>query len=337
MTRPVAAEPPGAPSPRMGLFDDIRASARIVAERARSVRIDERRATVLAEELAGSFDPDSGLDPAHHQFATPEDTLAFVVIMDAINFGSGWFPFLAKRPGLSGYLSLAHALREHFLERGAWTSAQLMELSRDSLGEILGQASRMDRPEVAELMELYAESLRCLGGWLGEKFAGRFASLVEDAGSSAERLAEFLAEMPFYRDIAQYDDVEVSFYKRAQITASDLATAFAGAGWGHFHDLDATTIFADNLVPHVLRCEGVLHYATPLLQKIEAEETLLAGSQEEVEIRACAVHAVEGMLAGLRARGRPSSARELDFILWNRGQRPGFKAHPRHRTRCVFY
>ncbi|MFP8873198.1 MAG: queuosine salvage family protein [Myxococcota bacterium] len=321
----------------MGLFDDIRASTRAVAERARSVRLDERRAAALAEELAGTFDPTSGLDPAHHPLATPEDTLAFVVIMDAINFGSGWFPFLKKRPGLSGYTSLASALREHFEQRGAWTSAQLTQLAPESLGKILGQSSRMDRPEVAELMELYAESLRCLGSWLSEKFSGRFTSLVEEAGSSAECLAELLAEMPFYRDVARYDDIEVSFYKRAQITASDLATAFAGEGWGRFHDLDATTIFADNLVPHVLRCEGVLHYADPLLEKIAAEETLPAGSHAEIEIRACAVHAVEGMVAGLRARGRPSSARELDFILWNRGQRPGIKAHPRHRTRCVFY
>ena len=39
------------------------------------------------------------------------------------------------------------------------------------------------------------------------------------------------------------------FYKRAQIVASDLALA----GVAEFDDLDRLTIFADNLVPHVLR------------------------------------------------------------------------------------
>ncbi len=38
------------------------------------------------------------------------------------------------------------------------------------------------------------------------------------------------------------------FYKRAQIVASDLALA----GVARFADLDRLTIFADNLVPHVL-------------------------------------------------------------------------------------
>ena len=57
------------------------------------------------------------------------------------------------------------------------------------------------------------------------------------------------------------------FYKRAQIAASDLALG----GVAEFGDLDALTIFADNLVPHVLRCEGVLVYDEGLAAHIDAE------------------------------------------------------------------
>ena len=46
------------------------------------------------------------------------------------------------------------------------------------------------------------------------------------------------------------------FWKRAQILPNDLALA----GVAHFADLDRLTIFADNLVPHVLRIDGVLVY-----------------------------------------------------------------------------
>ena len=49
---------------------------------------------------------------------------------------------------------------------------------------------------------------------------------------------------------------ERGFWKRAQITANDLALA----GVAEFPDLDRLTIFADNLVPHVLRVDGVLRY-----------------------------------------------------------------------------
>ena len=129
----------------------------------------------------------------------------------------------------------------------------------------------------------------------------------------------------------------VSPQQRAQITASDLAAAFAGEGPGAFHDLDRLTMFADNLVPHVLRLAGVLEYAPELLERIEREERLEAGAPEEVEIRACGLEAVERMVAVARAAGHDVNARHLDTVLWTRGQDPTCKAHPRHRARSPFY
>jgi hypothetical protein len=144
--------------------------------------------------------------------------------------------------------------------------------------------------------------------------------VVEAAGGSAERLAESLARgMPFFGD--------AGFYKRAQIVPSDLALA----GVADFHDLDRLTIFADNLVPHVLRVDGVLVYDTRLAQRIDGGELIPPG-REEREIRACAVHACEQIAARL---GAPP--RTLDNWLWNRGQQPRYKSRPRHRTRTVFY
>ena len=77
------------------------------------------------------------------------------------------------------------------------------------------------------------------------------------------------------------------FYKRAQILASDLALA----GVAEFSDLDRLTIFADNLVPHVLRCDGVLVYDDELAARIDRGELLFLGGAER-EIRACALHAL---------------------------------------------
>ena len=56
--------------------------------------------------------------------------------------------------------------------------------------------------------------------------------------------------------------------------AADLALAFGNQGWGKFHDLDELTIFADNLVPHVLRVDGVLAYDGHLARQIEGQELI---------------------------------------------------------------
>ena len=143
--------------------------------------------------------------------------------------------------------------------------------------------------------------------------------------------------MPLYRDVARYGDIEVPFLKRAQITASDLATVFEGRGYGRFDDLEQLTMFADNLVPHVLRCEGVLRYAQGLADRVDAGELLASGSPEEVEIRGVALHAIERCVAECRIRGFETTARRLDTLLWNRGQRPEMKARPRHRARSSYY
>jgi hypothetical protein len=136
---------------------------------------------------------------------------------------------------------------------------------------------------------------------------------------SAEALAEALRAMPFFDD--------VGFWKRAQITANDLHLA----GILEFGDIDRLTIFADNLVPHVLRVDGVLRYDDELAARIDSGELLPPGDEER-EIRGCAVHACE-----LIARELGIPARDLDVMLWNRGQGERYKSRPRHRTRSVYY
>jgi hypothetical protein len=93
-------------------------------------------------------------------------------------------------------------------------------------------------------------------------------------------------------------------------------------------------MFADNLVPHVLRLDGLLSFDPGLVERIERGEPIEHGSPEEIEIRACAVHAVELMIA---ARADGVTAAELDQLLWHRGQEPAYKAQPRHRSRCTAY
>jgi hypothetical protein len=187
-------------------------------------------------------------------------------------------------------------------------------------------------------MSLFAGALNDLGNYVGARFGGSYTGLLAAAGSSAEQLVTILRGMPAFNDVAAYQGRAIPFFKRAQLAASDLWIAFDGQGPGAFADLHRLTIFADNLVPHVLRIDGVLHYDADLAARIDAEMLIPAGAPEEVELRACAVHAVELIVGELHRAGHTVNAMQLDNLLWSRGQRPEYKqAKPRHRTRSLFY
>lgn len=304
-----------------------------MAEAPRWVWVERSRLPAYAASLPLDL-VQSQLDPDVHFHDGEDATAAFVVTLDAINFGSGYFPHLVRRDTRSGYFHVARALTERFLEHGPYSASGLEELTPGSCAAVFGQP--IDGP-AGELMALFAAALNALGRALRERWGGSFRALIESADESAERLAGLLSAIPFYDDVHFYRDLLVPIYKRAQITASDLSLALGGEGLGCFHDLDRLTIFADNLVPHVLRIDGVLTFDPVLVERIEREELLASGSEEEIEMRACAIHAVELMGAELRRLGRPRRAMDLDNLLWNRGQGATYKARPRPRCRSVYY
>lgn len=317
------------------ITDQIRNACRSVSERAKWVRIDSGRISDYAKELPVQ----TAIQPAHdagcHYLDHGEDTLAFFLTLDSINFNSGYNPHLKKRPGMSGYFTIASALNDYFIENGPLSPKELVHLSVTDCNRLFDQDPA--NPVAGELMHHFALALNDLGLLLIEKYGGRFTDLIIAADQSAEKLIQLLMQMSYYQDIEAYHDIEVPFLKRAQIVAADLHLAFAGEGWGQFDDIDRLTIFADNLVPHVLRVDGVLHYDSGLAARIDAGELIPLGSEEEIEIRACGLHSVELLKAEFVENGLNVTSRGLDYLLWNQGQQPRYKAVPRHRTRSVYY
>lgn len=322
-------------TPSSGIGDQIRERCRQVADRAAHVRLDRDRLAAYAREFPVEALGDRGDDPGRVELDNPEATASFVIGLDAVNFGSGWFPTLAKRPGMSGYHTIATSLREYVVETGPLTAERLTAMDRAACCAIFGQAD--DDQPAAELMELFASAFCDLGAFLIERYDASFLALIEDADRSAERLVHLLGQIPFFHDVSEYHGLDVPFYKRAQITSLDLSMAFGGQGPGAFDDLDRLTMFADNLVPHVLRVEGVTVYDDGLAAHIERGELLSPGTPAEIEIRACGVHAVELLRDEVERLGHRTTSGEIDTVLWNAGAAPRYKSVPRHRSRTVCY
>lgn len=313
-----------------GLFDRIRAGCATVAGHAARIRIDDAAIERLASTLTGHEPP---LLPEERPGGDDEAMATEVVVWNAVNFGSGWFPVLHKRDGLSGARSLAEALADHVAAAGTPTAAWLTAADAATCAEVFGQPHP---GPVDDLLDLFAQAWHDLGVLLTDQYEGSAAALIHSAGGSAERLVTTLGAMPLVHDVARYETpdgtVEVPLYKRAQITVSHLTRAFDGKGLGHFDDVDRLTAFADNLVPHVLRMAEVLVYDGDLADRIERGDLLDPGGPEEVEIRACGLHAVE-----LLAQRTGLTAAAIDHQLWQRGQDPAIKSVPRHRCRCSWY
>jgi Potential Queuosine, Q, salvage protein family len=302
---------------------EIRVACARVAQRARQASIELEAIPAYAEALGFGPDAQANDGEAHLTSGTREQLAAFWLSLDAINFGSGWFPTLHKRQRRSGYFTIAIGVRERFASRGPWSAQELADIDAAEIADALLQ----DRQH--ELMALFARSLRDLGSHVADEFDGRFAGVVDAAGESAVRLATLLGGWESFADTSSYDGLSVPFLKRAQIAAADLTRA----GVASFADHHRLTMFADNLVPHVLRLDGVLRFDPRLVRRIDRGELVEHGSPEEVEIRACALHAVE-LIVGNRPH---SCAADVDYALWTRGQQPRYKASPRHRSRCTAY
>lgn len=186
-------------------------------------------------------------------------------------------------------------------------------------------------------MTLFADAWQQLGVVLRDECGGRYDNFVAKANGSAVVLTDLLSRVGYFADVYEHDGLRFPFLKRAQLACYDLSLSSPDNEHCQFSDLDRLTIFADNLVPHVLKVDGVLSFDADLEERVEAGENLSAGSVEEVEIRAMAVYVTERLAELSAKRGDPVMPLRLSDWLWNRGQSSRYKARPRPRVRTVHY
>ena len=313
----------------MEIVDQIRTECARVAGAATHVRINHDRIPDYGRSLQQQRSP-AERSLAQQKPAVRlgglarERAAAYWLTLNSVNFGSGWFPTLLKMPGMTGYRTIKAGIDRRFKDDGPWGAQKLQRITMAEISTLMMQ--QPDHP----LMPLFKASMRDLGAHIETDFDGHFTNVIEAAGQHAVQLVEMLGTWECFADVSQYQGRDVPFLKRAQIAAADLQRAGA-ASWT---DVDRLTLFADNLVPHVLRLDGILSFDDALLEQIAQQQLIEHGSSQEVEYRACALHAVE-LIAD--ATDRALSPAVIDELLWNRGQQTHYKAVPRPRSRSTAY
>src|SRR3954465_1634308 len=123
----------------MELSDRVRAASAEIAASARSGTIDLAALETLDPGPLPELDAER-----HYLEGEPEDVARYLLALDAINFGSGWFPTLRKRRGPdgtagSGYFTVAGAPAALSRALGAWTTPELRAMRTEEVPDVLGQ------------------------------------------------------------------------------------------------------------------------------------------------------------------------------------------------------
>src|SRR4051794_35546039 len=192
----------------MGFCDDIRSACARVAAGAPQGRVVQDAGEPSARTLPAESPPAPDLPPG-----TPEELrAAFGLQLNAVNFGSGWFPTLRKPPGLSGFRTVEAGLRAH----GPWTAQELARVQAAEVAAVLGQEPGH------ELMALFARALRELGAHVGEAHGGEVPALARSGEGWGEVLGARLGALPMWREVSRHAGGPVPLYKGAQRAGAAL-------------------------------------------------------------------------------------------------------------------
>lgn len=320
----------------MNVFSKVRESTRKVAEQTKFVKWHPRKLGKLAKELNPQEIIDFYRYDGDFYFkGKNESLLNYVITLNALNFGSGLSIEWKNRRTYkeSSFKSVASALKK-IIESGVELDVNFArKTTEDKIARIIG----VDRE--FELVKMFRKSLNELGEFTFSKF-GSYSNLIKslDKKTRANDLVSLLSNnLSCYRDIARYNNFDVYFLKRAQILANDLYLAFEGKDYGEMEDISGLTMFADNLLPHFFRVNGVLEYDTDLAEKIRKGILIESGSPQEIEIRAFAVQCVEELQKILSKKKPSIKSAQIDCYIWEQSQSPKYKSVPRHKTVTTFY
>lgn len=306
-------------------MEAVRASAAWVASRSSHVTVDLQEIEKVVDQIKGDVPKVEWDFEGIHYFDNGPLTVQYLFVLDALNF-CFWPDKDLSYDHLASGLKLA--LEK---DKNALDSDRLQNYTGPQLRQLLNW------PRPLPIEEERVRLLHEVGMELERSFGGQAANLVKSAGSSAATLIELITRhFPGFRDHSLYKGHQVFLYKRAQIFVADLWGAFKGQNYGEFHDINSITIFADYIVPAVLRELGILKYGSNLSCSIDSNSEIVPGSEEEVEIRACSIYAVEQMrdLIGKKF-GKQLLSIDIDLWLWSCGVQNMALSH--HRTLSIYY
>ncbi|KAK4880490.1 hypothetical protein RN001_008636 [Aquatica leii] len=324
-------------------------SGKLIAELSKHVQINSEGIKELGNKIVqranqGKVSVHNFSQNGIHPKSWNPNALDWLFVVDTLNF-CFWHvdgEVKWKVDNQSGYFALCAAINRAVKEGiDILNPNYYSTITKEQLQHVL----RSDTKTKLQLLDERVECLHSSGLSLIENFEGSFRNCVEQAENSAVQLLELIVKnFKCFQDEAIYQGHVVSLYKRAQILVGDVWACFKGKGLGRFDDIDEMTMFPDYRIPQTLLFFNVFEYSDELMNLLRAEMPLKNGSEMEVEIRGCSIHAVTLLTEYVKQRVKPDrkvNAILLDHFLWdyrrNHSNQINHKNLPFHKTFCIFY
>jgi len=263
---------------------------------------------------------------------TKKEELNFLFILDSLQFcfwGSPKWTVEYKGEFYDGSWGLLASL-VRAIEKG-FEILNLKYLVRIPEKDLRGIFSgNTEIPLFKERLKILRENSKILI----EKFNGNFENLIKTEKEDALKILNLITNnFPSFNDSAIYKEHKVFFHKKAQLLIAEISKRKLAK----IKNIDKLTALADYKIPLVLKELGILKYSQNLTKKINNKIQIPVGSEEEIEIRANNIWAIELMKNELKSKFPKINALDIDFHLWMLGQNESFKGKPYHLTRTIFY
>lgn len=261
-----------------------------------------------------------------------KEQLHFLLILDALNFSYRWTPkreIIYKGEKWSGSYGMIAALGRA-VEKGI----PILD------PEYFAHICSLDLQDILEgtiEIPLFEERLHILKEvWiiLVQKYNGDLSNLIIESNNDSQKLLNSIIEsFPSFADEAQYKGTPIYFYKRAQLLVTDINQS---VDW-HPFNISEITACADYKLPFVLRRLGILSYSNHLADTIDNQREIKEESEEEIEIRANTVWAIELMKQKIKKRLPQVDSLHINNHIWRLGQEKLKNDKPYHHTRTTAY
>ena len=309
----------------MNLIDTLNTSYEYVCDNSRNVKINYDKIDDLIDQINNSK-VDCWLDPNPYGLMDMDvkEIINFLFIYHAIGDYCFWGdPKWEVKTDL-GVMDGSYAIMYLILNR--FKSNNNFEISFDEFKELL--KGNVTIP----LLEDRYQNLVEMNRFLKSKNKS-FYELIKELNIDSELFEFIVNNLDYFKDISNYVEKEILFYKRAQLLTSDILHVREKK---EKIEVDYSHLIgcADYKIPQVMRCYGMLEFSDSLGDKVDSKIELKEGSEEEIEIRANTLKVINYIYERL---DKKYSRMDINDFIWLLGQNKSQMTKPYHRTLTKHY